>query len=59
MVVRRNQIRKAGTAIQSNHLIWNGWTAGRFCIAYVLVSSWTRQRLLAGLARSVQGAERL
>lgn len=21
-----NQIRKAGDAIQSNHLLWNGWT---------------------------------
>ncbi|KAK9865836.1 hypothetical protein WJX84_004677 [Apatococcus fuscideae] len=30
-----NQIRKAGNAIKSEHLLWNGWPAGRFALAYI------------------------
>ena len=31
-----NQIRKAGSSIRENHLLWNGWPAGRFALLYLI-----------------------
>lgn len=31
-----NQIRKAGSTIRENHLLWNGWPAGRFALLYLI-----------------------
>lgn len=39
-----NQIRKAGESIQMNHLLWNGWAAGRFSLAYLLGNYAKRQK---------------
>ena len=31
-----NQIRKAGEAIRSEHLLFNGWPAGKFALSFIL-----------------------
>lgn len=38
-----NQIRRKGHAIQSQHLLQNGWTAGDFALKYLLGNSSTRK----------------
>eukprot|EP00899_Mesostigma_viride_P010601 jgi/Mesvir1/19542/Mv18062-RA.1 len=38
-----NQIRRKGQAIQSQHLLQNGWTAGDFALKYLLGNSSTRK----------------
>ncbi|KAK9844979.1 hypothetical protein WJX74_009230 [Apatococcus lobatus] len=40
-----NQIRKAGPAIRSEHLLFNGWPAGRFALAYIKAGPSPRTQL--------------
>ena len=39
-----NQIRKAGSGIRENHLLWNGWPAGRFALLY-LIGNYSNKKL--------------
>ena len=43
-----NQIRKAGANIRENHLLANGWPAGRFALMYLMGNYSSKKRRGAG-----------